>query len=117
MAYVDVFIMPVLKSREDDYLKWAVLGRDVWLQHGALSYAENRADDVPEGKLTSFPLAVKLETDEVVYCSYATYHDRAHRDQVMALVMADPRLADMMKDSPANMQRMIWGGFATVVSS
>lgn len=117
MGYIDVYIMPVLQSREDDYRKWAELGRTVWLDHGALSYSENRADDVPMGKLTSFPLAVMLEPDEIVYCAFATYRDRAHRDQVMGLVMADVRLADMMADGPANMQRMIWGGFETVVSS
>jgi uncharacterized protein YbaA (DUF1428 family) len=117
MGYIDVYIMPVLQSREADYQRWAILGRTVWLEHGALSYAENRADDVPVGNLTSFPKAVMLEPGEIVYCAYATYRDRAHRDQVMALVMADPRLTDMMADSAANMQRMIWGGFETVVSS
>ncbi len=116
MGYIDVYIMPVLQSREADYLKWAELGRKVWLEHGALSYAENRADDVPVGSVTSFTKAVMLEPGEIVYCAYATYRDRAHRDQVMGLVMADARLADMMADSPANMQRMIWGGFETMVS-
>ena len=117
MFYVDAFLMPVRKAREEDYLEWAKLGCKVWLEHGALSYVESRAEDVPEGKVTSFPMAVKLEPDEILYLSYATYRDRAHRDEVMAKVMADPRLENMMKDSPANMQRMIWGGFETVVSS
>lgn len=117
MAYIDIYVMPVLQSREGDYLKWAELGRMVWMEHGALSYAENRADDVPAGELTSFPKAVMLEPGEVIYCAYATYRDRAHRDQVMGLVMADPRMADMMADSAANMKRMIWGGFEAVVSS
>lgn len=116
MPYVDAFVMPVLRSREADYIAWAKLGAKAWLEHGALSYVESRAEDVPEGKVTSFPLAVKLESTEVLYFAYATYRDRAHRDQVMGKVMADPRLEAMMKDSPANMQRMIWGGFETVVS-
>jgi uncharacterized protein YbaA (DUF1428 family) len=116
MAYVDVFVLPVLASREADYLKWAELGRTVWLEHGALSYSENRADDVPPGNLTSFPKAVMQRDDEVLYCSYATYRDRAHRDAVMQRVMEDVRLKDMMADSPADMKRMIWGGFVSVVS-
>lgn len=117
MAYIDAFVLPVLLRREDEYRRWAKLACDVWMDHGALSYAENRAEDVSVGKLTSFPQAVMAEPGEVVYFSYATYRDRAHRDAVMALVMADPRLADMMKDSPANMQRMFWGGFDIVVSA
>ncbi len=116
MAYVDAYVMPVLQAREGDYQAWAKLAATVWLEHGALSYVESRAEDVREGKVTSFPMAVKLEPGEVLYFAYSTYRDRAHRDSVMGKVMADPRLADMMKDSPANMQRMIWGGFETVVS-
>ena len=101
MAYVDAFVMPVLQAREADYLVWAQLGAKVWLEHGALSYVESRAEDVREGKVTSFPMAVKLEPGEVLYFAYATYRDRAHRDEVMAKVMGDARLEDMMKDSPA----------------
>lgn len=115
MAYIDVFVMPVLLSREADYLKWAEVGRTVWLEHGALSYAENRADDVPLGQLTSFPRALLLEEGEVIYFSYATYRDRAHRDEVMQRVMGDERVQGMMTDSPADMKRMIWGGFVPTV--
>lgn len=117
MAYIDLFVIPVLQAREDDYRKSAELGRTVWMEHGALTYLECRADDVPDGKLTSLPMAVKLEPGEIIYMGFATYRDRAHRDAVKALVFADPRLEDMMKDSPAAMQRMIWGGFEGVVTS
>ena len=116
MPYVDAYVMPVLKAREADYVDWAKLAATVWTDHGALSYVESRAEDVREGKVTSFPMAVKLEPTEVLYFAYSTYRDREHRDAVMGKVMSDPRLANMMKDSPANMQRMIWGGFEIVVS-
>ena len=117
MAYVDAFLMPVLAQREADYRAWAEIGCKVWMEYGALAYSECRAEDVPEGKVTSWPMAVKLEPGEVLYLAFATYRDRAHRDEVNAKVMTDPRVQGMMKDSPANMQRMIWGGFATVVTS
>lgn len=117
MYYVDAFVLPVNRAREAEYVKWAQLGAKVWLEHGALTYVETRADDVPPGQVTSFPRAVKLEEDEIVYVSWATYRDRAHRDEVMAKVMADPRVQMSMEDSPANMQRMIFGGFTAVVSA
>ena len=64
------------------------------------------------GKLTSFPQSVKLKPDEVVVFSWVSYRSRAHRDRVVAKVLADPRLAGM---SPASMpfdgKRMIFGGF------
>lgn len=117
MSYVDAFVLPILKTRENDYRKMAELGCKVWMEHGALAYLECRADDVPEGKVTSFPLSVKLEEGEIAYVTFITYRDRAHRDEVNAKVMADPRMEGQMEDSPFNMQRMIFGGFETVVSS
>ena len=83
----------------------------------ALSYVEARADDVTMGTLTSFPRALQLTDDEVVYIAFATYRDRAHRDEVSAKVMADPRLEVMMAESPVDGKRMIFGGFTSVVSA
>lgn len=116
MPYVDAYVLPVLKSREGDYLEWARTAAQVWVEHGALSYMEARGDDVPLGKTTSFPRAVHLTEDEVVYVAVATYRDRAHRDAVMGLAMQDQRLAASFADSPADMRRMIFGGFQSIVS-
>lgn len=107
--------MPVLIDREAEYQALAQLGKTVWLEHGALSYSEHRAEDAPLGKVTSLPMAVKLEPGEVLYVGVVIDRDREHRDAVNAKVMADSRFEGMMQDSPANMQRMIFGGFATVV--
>jgi uncharacterized protein YbaA (DUF1428 family) len=95
----------------------AKLASKVWLDHGAIDYVECIADDVKAGKVTSFPQAVKLKKGEVVFFSWATYKNRAHRDKVMKKVMADPRLSGM---SPENMpfdgMRMFWGGFKPVIN-
>lgn len=115
MGYLDLYVLPVRIDREAEYQALAQLGKTIWLEHGALSYSEHRAEDVPLGKVTSWPMAVKLEPGEVLYVGVAGYRDREHRDAVNAKVMADPRFEGMMQDSPANMQRMIFGGFATVV--
>jgi uncharacterized protein YbaA (DUF1428 family) len=64
----------------------------VWMEHGALSYVEAQADDVPDGELTSFPMAVKKEPGDTIVFSYVTYKSREHRDDVMRKVMADERL-------------------------
>ena len=122
MPYLDAFLLPVRREAEDVYRKWAKVSAEVWLANGALSYVEARADDVPFGDLTSFPRAVQLTEDEVLYIALATYRDCAHRDcahrdEVNAKVMADPRLKNMMIDSPVDGKRMIFGGFNSVVSS
>jgi uncharacterized protein YbaA (DUF1428 family) len=90
----------------------------IWREHGALEYRECIADDVKPGKWTSFPQSVKLKKDEVVIFSWVVYKSRAQRDRVMAKVMQDKRLAQMM--SPASMpfdgKRMIFGGFKMMIA-
>ena len=115
--YVDGFVVPVPKKKLDEYRRIAQKAGKVWLEHGALEFSENVADDVKPGKVTSFPQAVKLKPGEVVVFSYITYKSRAQRDRVNRKVMADPRLKDMMdpKSMPFDAKRMFWGGFKVLV--
>jgi uncharacterized protein YbaA (DUF1428 family) len=115
--YVDGFVVPVPRSRLDEYRRIARKAGKVWREHGALEYVECVADDVDAGKVTSFPRSVKLKPDEVVVFSWIAYKTRAQRDRILKKVMADPRLADMMdpKDMPFDGKRMFWGGFKTLV--
>jgi uncharacterized protein YbaA (DUF1428 family) len=115
MTYVDGFILAVKKDRLEDYRKLAEIGCKVWKEHGAIDYVEAVADDVSVGELTSFPRAVKLEDDEVVIFSYATYPSREVRDECMKKVMADERMKGGMDDMPFDGQRMIFGGFEVIV--
>jgi uncharacterized protein YbaA (DUF1428 family) len=118
MSYVDGFVLPVPKKKLADYRKMARKAGKIWLEHGALTFMENVADDVKPGKWTSFPQSVKLKPDETVFFSFIVYKSRRQRDQVNKKVMADPRLASMMdpKSMPFDGKRMFWGGFKTVVS-
>lgn len=111
MTYVDGFILPVPKAEFEDYVKLTEVAKKVWMEFGALSYVEARADDVPDGEITSFPLAVKKEKDDIIVFSYVTYKSRADRDEIMKKVMEDNRIKETMKEIPAYMKRMIYGGF------
>lgn len=115
MAYVDGFVVAVPEKRIADYKKLARKAGKIWLEHGALEYVECIADDVPVGKLTSFPRAVKLKDDEVVAFSWIVYKSRSERDAVLKKVMADPRLSKDMTQMPFDAKRMIYGGFKTIV--
>ena len=68
---------------------------------------------------TSFPKVLKLKKGETVIFAYIVYKSRAHRDQVNAKVMKDPRLNAMMdgKDMPFESKRMSYGGFKVLVRS
>src|SRR6185369_192335 len=94
--YFDGFVVPVPKKKLYAYRRMAKTASKVWSDHGALEYVECVADDVKPGKVTSFPQSVKLKPGETVVFAYVVYKSRAQRDRVMAKVMKDPRLADMM---------------------
>src|SRR6267142_6822669 len=111
MSYVDGFIVPVPKKNLQAYRRMAQKAGKVWREHGALEFRECVADDVKVGKWTSFPRSVKLKRGETVVFSWITYKTRAHRDKVVAKVMKDERLAEMMnpKAMPFDGKRMIYG--------
>jgi uncharacterized protein YbaA (DUF1428 family) len=117
MAYVDAVVVPVPKRKLAAYRSMARRSGKVWREHGALEYLECVADDVKPGKYTSFPQSVKLKPGEIVVFAYIVYKSRAQRDRVMAKVMKDKRLADMMdpKNMPFDGKRMFWGGFKPLV--
>jgi uncharacterized protein YbaA (DUF1428 family) len=116
--YVDGFLVPVKRDRIEDYKVLAQQMADVWIRHGALSVVEAMGDDVPDGEVTSFPMAVKLEPDEVVFFSWITYPDRAARDAANAGVMekvGDQMNAMFTDNPPMNGKHMIWGGFQPIL--
>ena len=117
MAYVDGFVLPVPKNNIEKYREIATKAGKVWREHGALEYRECVADDVKPGEVTSFPQSVNLKDDETVVFAYIVFNSRAHRDEVNAKVMSDPRLAEMMdmNNMPFDGKRMFWGGFETLV--
>lgn len=116
--YVDGFVLPVRKSKLQEYRRMAQTAAKVWREYGALDYVEAVADDVKPGKWTSFPQSVKLKSGEIVVFAYIVYKSRAHRDQVNKKVMADPRIKSMCnpKSMPFDGKRMFWGGFKVFVS-
>jgi len=116
MAYVDGFIVPVPKSQLDAYRALAEKAGAIWREHGALEFRECMAEDVKPGQLTSFPQAVQLKDDELVFFSWIVYNSREERDAVNAKVMQDPRMGEMMETMPFDGKRMIMGGFTPFVS-
>ena len=117
MRYTDGFVVPVPKAKLQAYRRMAQKAGKIWKEYGALEFRECVANDVKVGKLTSFPRSVKLKPGETVVFSYIVFKSRADRDRVNAKVMADPRLAEMMKskDVPFDPKRMIYGGFEVIV--
>lgn len=115
MSYVDGFVLAVPTANKETYRKHAEAAAIVFKEHGALKLVECWGDDVPEGKVTSFPMAVKCQPDETVVFSWIVWPSRAVRDQAMEKVMADPRLQPDQNPMPFDGQRLIYGGFEMIV--
>lgn len=113
MTYVDGFLVAVPKANIEAYKSLARKAGDVWKEHGALNYVESLGDDVPYGELTSFPRAVQAKEDETVVFSWVVYRSREDRDEIVAKVMADPRLQGDEWKSVFDGKRLIYGGFET----
>jgi uncharacterized protein YbaA (DUF1428 family) len=111
MPYVDGFIIAVPKQNLETYQNMARLAGQIWKEHGALSYVECLADDVPYGQLTSFPRAVMAREDETVVFAWITYASREERDLVNKKAIEDPRLKDQAFSTLFDGKRMIYGGF------
>ncbi len=115
MKYVDGFVVAVKEESREIYRKHATTAAGVFKEYGALNVVECWGDDVPEGKLTSFPMAVKREPGEVVVFSWVVWPSRAARDEGMKKVMADPRLQPDVMPMPFDGKRLIYGGFEVIV--
>lgn len=111
MAYVDGFILAVPARNIEAYKALSAKAGAVWKSYGAKSYVECLGDDVPYGKVTSFPRAVQANEDEVVVFSWITYETREQRDEINAKVMADPAFQEEEWKDVFDGKRMIYGGF------
>ena len=80
-----------------------------------LGVVECWGDDVPEGKLTSFPMAVQRLAEETVVFSWIAWPSRAVRDEAWKKLMADPRLQPGASPMPFDGKRMIYGGFEVLL--
>jgi uncharacterized protein YbaA (DUF1428 family) len=59
MNYVDGFVVAVPTADREKYVRYAQAGAAIFKEYGALQVVECWGNDVPEGKLTSFPMAVQ----------------------------------------------------------
>jgi uncharacterized protein YbaA (DUF1428 family) len=111
MKYIDGFVAAVADINKDKYIEHAQKAAVVFKEYGALNLVECWGDDVPDGELTSFPLAVKCKNDETVVFSWVVWPSRAERDSGWEKIMADPRMSDESNPMPFDGKRMIYGGF------
>jgi uncharacterized protein YbaA (DUF1428 family) len=115
MTYIDGFVAAVPKARKQEFIDHAKQSAASFKRHGALKVVENWGDDVPDGKITSLPMAVQCKDDEVVVFSWIVWPSREARNAGMEKAMADPAMSQDTNPMPFDGKRLIYGGFETVV--
>ena len=116
MSYVDGFVIAVPIAKKEAFIEHAKKGDAVFMEYGATRVVECWGDDVPKGKQTDFWKAVEAKDDEAVVFSWIEWPDKATRDAAMPKIMADPRLQPGSNPMPFDGKRLIYGGFAPVVT-
>lgn len=115
MNYIDGFVAAVPTGNREQYIRHATEAGAVFKEYGALKMVECWGDDVPDGEITSFPMAVKCQPDETVVFSWIVWPSREVRDKAMPRVMEDPRLHPDTNPMPFDGKRLIYGGFNVIV--
>jgi uncharacterized protein YbaA (DUF1428 family) len=117
MNYVDAFVAAVPTSNKESYLEHSEMSGVIFKDHGALSVVECWGDDVPDGEITSFPLAVQCKPDETVVFSWITWPSKEVRNDGMQKVMEDQRMSDESNPMPFDGKRLIYGGFQIILET
>ena len=115
MAYIDGCVIPVPTASKAAYLAMVQRMAPLWKKHGATSVVESWSDNVPEGKVTSFTLAVQRKDDESVAFSWIYWPDKATRDVGFPKVMEESSGFMNPADMPFDGKRMIYGGFQVIM--
>lgn len=123
MTYVDGFVIACPRENRERFIAHARQGDAVFIEMGALRVVECWGDDVPDGQITDFRMAVKAEEEEEVLFSWVEWPDKATRDAAMERMTemmndpskADPRMDPAQNPMPFDGKRMIFGGFVPVV--
>ena len=113
--YIDAFMAAVPTTKQEAYRQHATQMAPLYKQHGALQVVScwgEGGDDLPEGKLTSMPMAVQCQADEAVVFSWVVWPSKASRDAGWAAIMADPHTP---KNPPFDTKRLIHGGFVPLL--
>jgi len=118
MTYVDVMIAAVPTANREIYQAHAEHAAKIFREHGALGVVECWGDDVPDGKVTSMPMAVRKDGSETVVASWILWPSRDVRNASMPKVMDDPRMqAAPISPMPFDGERMIFGGFEVILEA
>jgi uncharacterized protein YbaA (DUF1428 family) len=110
MSYILGFVVTVPTVNKDKYREMAAKAAPIFKEYGATHHVEAWGDDIRDGKLTDFKMAVKAKTDETVVFSWIVWPDKATYEAAEKKIMTDERMKG--NEMPFDGRRMILGGFS-----
>ena len=116
-GYVDGIAAPVPLANRAAYINMASAMACLFREYGALRVVEGWGDDVPDGKITDFRRAVDAREGEAIVFSWIEWPSKQMRGEAWPKLMTDPRMQPDKDKMPFDGQRMIYGGFATVLDA
>jgi uncharacterized protein YbaA (DUF1428 family) len=113
--YIQGFLVPVPADKKEAYRAVAQKFADIMKDHGLIEVVEAWEADVPDGTLTDFRRAVKLEEGEKVVFSWVVWPDKETCEAAHSSMMSEEFATEIGKDMPFDGKRMVFGGFEPLV--
>ncbi|MBV6634565.1 MAG: DUF1428 domain-containing protein [Mameliella sp.] len=107
MPYYDIFLAPIQDDKKAAYGDFVKFTQEMFIGLGATDVVDLWPSDIPDGEVTSLPLAVKAQEGESVAAGYIVWPSKEVRDAGWGKMMSDEEPFDM----PFDGKRMIFGGF------
>ena len=117
MSYVDGFVAAVPTKNKEKYIEHARLSAVIFKEHGALHITEAWGENVPDGEVTSFPMAVNCAEDETVVFSTIAWPSKEVRDAGWEAIMEGPRMQPDHNPMPCDGKRLSFGGFDVILET
>ncbi|MDF5193353.1 DUF1428 domain-containing protein, partial [Vibrio parahaemolyticus] len=115
MSYIDGFVAAVPTANKEKYIAHAKIAAEMFREFGALKVVETWGSEVPDGEITSFPMAVNAESNETVVFSWVVWPSKEVRDSGWLRIMGDPRMSPDNNPMPFDGKRLIYGGFDVIL--
>jgi uncharacterized protein YbaA (DUF1428 family) len=114
MKYIDGFIAAVPTKNKEAYVRHVKQADTLFKKYGAIKLVECWGDDIKEGKITSFPQAVKCKENETVVFSWVAWPSKKVRDEGLQKLFEDPEMKSI--HMPFDESRLIYGGFEVLIN-
>jgi len=116
-GYIDGIAAPVPLANRAAFIDMASKAARLFREYGALRVVEGWGDDVRDGKITDFRRAVEAREGEAVVFSWIEWPSKQVRDDAWTKLRTDPRMQPDKDKMPFDGQRLIYGGFTTILDA